>query len=347
MGFFKISMFRSSFLSVMTLSILMLWHPSVMGQRLEAHRNTVDGSYNFWVYSPNIETDSIHADREKLPLLIFLHGASLCGKDLERVRRYGPLHALSMGREIESFIAAPQNPGGAWKPEKINKMLEWVVANYPIDTNRIYVFGMSLGGYGTIDFVGTYPDKVAAAIAMCGGSQLKNFCGLNEVPLWILHGTADRQVPLSQSKRIVSAMERCGSTKRLQFTTLQGVNHGGPARVFYLSTPYEWLFSHRLDTPLRPITPGFSVSPADLKGAYRDLRHGGKKLQVIDNSKQIDIDNKVAASESTGEYYKVKKGDTLGKIARRHGTTVSRLCQLNGIKSTSIIRAGQRLRVRG
>ena len=220
---------------------------------------------------------------------------------------------------------------------------------------------MSLGGYGTFDFVGTYPDKVAAAIAMCGGSQLRDFCGLNEVPLWIIHGTADKQVPISQSQRIINAMERCGSTNRMQFTQLKGSNHGAPARAFYLSGPYEWLLSHRLDTPLRPITPGYSVSPADLKSAYGHLRNGSRKLSVREPAVAAragarDITHAVQKTETSEydgtamdtaqQFYTVRKGDNLGRIAARHHTTVSRLCELNGLKRTSIIRPGQRIQLR-
>lgn len=316
--------------------LLLACLPSAAAQQIEAYRNTVDGGYDFWFYQPDDSS-------QRQPLLVFLHGASLCGNNLEKVRRYGPLHALQMGLEIPSLIVAPQNPGGAWKPERIMRTIQWVEHHYPVDTNRIYVFGMSLGGYGTIDLVGTYPDRIAAAIAMCGGSQLHDFCGLTEVPLWILHGTADRDVPISQSTRIIEAMKRCGDTQRLLFTRLEGVNHGGPARAFYLTTTYEWLFSHRLDTPLRPITPGYAITPADLKGAYGKLRRGNVQLKVKE-SDATPGDNRTS-EKGKQHYYTVKKGDTLGRIARKQKTSIEKLCQLNGLKRTSIIRPGQRLRL--
>lgn len=307
-------------------------------QTLTAHKKVVPGGYDFWVYTA-YDTAS-----EPQPLILFLHGASLCGNNLERVRRYGPLQALQMGLEIPAIVVAPQNPGDAWRPGKILQVVEWVERHYPIDTNRIYVFGMSLGGYGTIDFTGTYPDKVAAAIAMCGGGQLRDFCGLNEVPLWIIHGTADRQVPLHQSQRIVDAMEQCGDTPRLQFTRLEGSNHGAPARAFYLASTYEWLLSHRLDTPGRPMTPGYNVSPNDLRGAYKHLHRSNSRIEVTKTPHSTET----AIPDTTGDatYYTVRKGDTLGRIARQHHTTVARLCELNGLKQNSIIRPKQRIRVR-
>ena len=316
------------------------------GQELEAYHNTVEGGYNFWVYTP---PEKVMQQNKLQPLVIFLHGHSLCGKNLDKVRRYGPLHAIQMGREINAIVLAPQNSGGAWKPEKIFKDLEFVKNNYPIDTNRIYVFGMSLGGYGTIDFVSAYPDHIAAAIAMCGGGNPKSYCGLNEVPLWIMHGTADRDVPVSQSQKVINQMERCGDTPRLLFTKLPGVTHGGLAKAFYISMPYEWLLSHRLDTPDRPVTKGYEITPSDLKNAYSDLHRNVPPLKVVQHNQKASTANKESVVDvtSTGaEYYTIKKGDTLSKIAVRHHTTVAKLCKLNNLKSTSIIRDGKRIRIK-
>jgi predicted peptidase len=71
-------------------------------------------------------------------------------------------------------------------------VFDWVKRNYPCDTTRVYVLGMSLGGYGTMDVCGTYPDRIAAGMALCGGTTLKDVSGLGELPFWIIHGTADR-----------------------------------------------------------------------------------------------------------------------------------------------------------
>ena len=76
----------------------------------------------------------------------------------------------------------PWNPVGTWNPKKIMDMLDWVKANYPCDTTRVYVLGMSLGGYGTMDVCGTYPDRIAAGMALCGGTSLKDVSGLGKLP---------------------------------------------------------------------------------------------------------------------------------------------------------------------
>ncbi|MCR4852987.1 MAG: phospholipase, partial [Prevotella sp.] len=129
------------------------------------HKGVKNGGYPFWISLP----DDYLSHQDSLPVVFFLHGASLCGKNLSRVKTYGTLAAIDMGRNIPAIVVAPQNPGGAWSPKKLDDILEWTKTHYRVDTTRVSVLGMSLGGYGTMDFAGTYPHKIAAAMALCGG----------------------------------------------------------------------------------------------------------------------------------------------------------------------------------
>ncbi|MBR1935738.1 MAG: dienelactone hydrolase family protein [Muribaculaceae bacterium] len=236
--------------------------------RLEGKRSIASGGYNFWLYTP----DGYDANAgEAYPLIISLHGASLCGHNLQRVLRYGPLDAVSKGMRIPAVIIAPQNPGGAWNPSKINDLLEWTASNYNVDRERVYVLGMSLGGYGTMDFAGSYPDKVAAAMALCGGCSLKDQQGLGDVPLWIIHGTADRAVGISQSKSVVKKLESAGNDNRLRYDWLPGASHGALARVFYLKDTYTWLFSHSLSDRSRSVNRDLTITNSSLTNVYRSI----------------------------------------------------------------------------
>lgn len=234
----------------------------------EAKRNVPDGGYNFWIYTPS----DYESDAHPLPLMIFLHGASLCGNNLDRVRRYGVLDAIERGKRIPMLVVAPQNPGGAWNPAKLNDMLQWVEANYRVDTTRVYVLGMSLGGYGTMDFVGTYPEKVAAAMALCGGCSLKDVSGLGQVPLWIMHGTADRAVSVQQSKRVVSQLEQSGNNKLLRYFWVKGASHGTLARLFYMQKTYDWLVGHSTKDNPRDADRSFTIDESDIRQSYREMR---------------------------------------------------------------------------
>lgn len=246
------------------------------------HHNVVKDSYNFWVSVP----DTYDEKAGDMPVVLFLHGASLCGNDLNRVRKYGCLDAISMGRDINAIIIAPQNPGGAWNSVKVLNILNWVTRQYAVDTNRIYLIGMSLGGFGTIEFLANHGEKIAASMELCGGTIRKDLCKLNQVPLWIIHGTADRAVPVSRAQEIYESMKKCGSTDLLRLDKWAGVNHGDLARLFYLKETYQWLFSHsKADNP-RQVNKDIQLKSSDMKDAYKDINRGSNVITVKNYSRK-------------------------------------------------------------
>ena len=346
------------------LVLLFMALPRAAWSQLISHHGVVSGAYDFWVYVPQ---EGAAKDTTKLPLVLFLHGKSLSGNNLEQVRGYGPLEALKFGRQIDALVLAPQSQGG-WSPSKVLKVLEWTEKHYPVDTNRIYVFGMSMGGYGTIDFTGCYPDKVAAAIAMCGGGTIKNYSGLNRVPLWIIHGTADSAVSYKESQKVVDAMKASGPTDLLRFDLHDGVNHSRLGRVFYMSEPYEWLLKHSLADSVRTVDRTVEITKEGMANAYRSMP-GRRTLKVVEykasrkpkeqvQSKQSQpkdtvpvpvtepkdtVAEPVEAPANPENIYIVRAGDTLAKIAKNTGTTVDSLCEKNNITRRTILRIGMRL----
>lgn len=195
-------------------------------------------SYNFWI---NLPSDSIL--KSNPPILIFLHGRSLSGTDLNKVKTYGVIHEIEKGREIPAIVIAPQVASGAWDPDKLLTLLEYIQKEYDTDTNRVYVCGMSLGGYGTLHFIGKHADKITAGVALCGGGNSKDACNLSEVPLWIQHGTADKPVPVSESRNIVKAIKACNGGKNLIYKEIAGASHGAMESEFRKDAMYNWLFS--------------------------------------------------------------------------------------------------------
>lgn len=264
-------------LLILCMAVCSLQYASAQYDFIRPVKDSIPGGYNFWVYTPL----DYYYSLESTPVIIFLHGQSLCGNNLERVRRYGPLDAIVKGRQIEALVIVPQNPGGSWNPQKINDVLEWTKKNYAMDSTRVYVIGMSLGGYGTLDFVGTYPDKVAAAMALCGGCTLKDKSGLGKVPLWIIHGTADRAVSVKQSQVVVDELQKTGNDTRLRFDWLKGASHGALARILYMNKTYEWLFSHSLLDEGRPVNKDIDIDKSDLSKAYQDMISGAPDPEVV------------------------------------------------------------------
>ena len=209
---------------------------------LRAVKDSIPGGYNFWVYTP---VDYFYS-QEQTPVIIFQHGASLCGRDLSRVRRYGPLDAIVKGRDIDALTIVPQNPGGAWSPKKVMDVFDWVRKHYACD------------------------------------SSLRDVSGLGKLPFWIIHGTADRAVPVKQSKVVVEKLKKSGNDSRLLYDWLPGANHGAPARIFYLKKTYEWLFSHSLVDKDRPVNKSIDIGLGDLRKAYRDVNRNKPAPELID-----------------------------------------------------------------
>jgi predicted peptidase len=222
--------------------VLMICGVGMKGQ-LQQMKDKTD--YPFWLYLPE---DTVL--KSKPPVLIFLHGRSLSGTDLELVKRYGVITEISRGRKIPAIVFAPQvRPGSAWDPDKIIKVLNWVQQNYDTDTNRVYVVGMSLGGYGTLHFAGKYPERVTAAVALCGGGNPSDGCRLAGIPLWIQHGKLDQAVPISESEKMVQAIKNCNGGKYLEYKVYENWGHSQLANVMQTDAMYDWLFKQRKAAP--------------------------------------------------------------------------------------------------
>ena len=183
-------------------------------------------------------------DGEKQPILIFLHGRSLSGNNLERVKRYGVLYAMSRGKEIPAIVVAPQTNNG-WNPDDVMEVIDYVLDNYNADPRRVYVCGMSMGGYGTLDVAGKYPERIAAAVAICGGGTLSYAENLTKVPLWIKHGSADRAVSVNESKKIYNAIKKHNSLADVTLTIIKGGTHGSVERLFHQEDIYRWMLSYK------------------------------------------------------------------------------------------------------
>lgn len=212
---------------------------SILNQDCQAQLKAIKGetAYPFLLNLPEGEATT------KQPILIFLHGRSLSGTNLDRVKRYGVLYAMDKGQEVPGIIIAPQSRGG-WDPDKVMEIVDYVIDHYNADADRVYVCGMSMGGYGTMDVAGKYPDRIAAAVAICGGGSVKYADNLSQVPLWVQHGNRDRAVPMSESKKIVNAIKKADPEADVTLTIIPGGTHGSVENLFHKDEIYNWLFKH-------------------------------------------------------------------------------------------------------
>ncbi|MGV6945312.1 carboxylesterase family protein [Sphingobacterium kyonggiense] len=223
---------RITYLLTLILSFTMMYSQA---QLKAVH---VKSGYSYWVRVPKDVKK-----KEKLPVIVFLHGRSLSGHDLNRVKRYGVLRAIERGKDLDAIVVAPQTSNG-WNPDKVIDVLDDVLKDYPADEHRVYICGMSMGGYGTLDVAGKYPDRFAAAVAICGGGTLSYACNLTQVPLWIQHGSADRAVPASESKKIYNAIKKCDKNADATLTIIPGGTHGSVESLFHGEKIYDFMFKH-------------------------------------------------------------------------------------------------------
>lgn len=223
--------------------------------------------------------------KDLLPLIVFLHGKSLSGDSLEKLYQYGAIAAIKKGKKIPAIVLAPQCPEGeGWNPPKIYRLIQRIKKTYTIDSNRIYITGMSMGGYGTFRFVAKYPDIVAAAAPLCGGGEINTGPSLSKVPLWIMHGARDTEVPIIQSKKMVKAISLCDSTKCL-FTVFPKLGHGELTQCYEMDELYTWLLSHKKENGVSRFIP-----PSALITENKFYKI--KKKAVLQNLEQPNQKNK-------------------------------------------------------
>lgn len=191
-----------------------------------------------------------YSDRpDKLfPLLLCLHGAGERGDDLELVKVHGPLREVEKGRHLPFVIVAPQCPAGeVWDPHTLSALLDEIEERLRIDPERIYVTGLSMGGYGTWALACHQPERFAAIVPICGGGNPVAATRIVHLPIWAVHGDQDEVVPLHQSQIMVERLLAAGA-ERVRFDVLEGCGHDAWSDLYAGDELYEWLLSQRRTT---------------------------------------------------------------------------------------------------
>lgn len=181
----------------------------------------------------------------KHPLLLFLHGGGEGGNDIEQVKRFGPPRLIEDGRRFPFYLLAPQNPRttGFWPVDTVADLLDETVANHPIDETRILLAGMSRGGFAAWCLAMNQPDRFAALLAVCAACSPRVYARwITKLPVWIIHGTADRTVPVSESLQMIEALKSYGNEPRV--TIVDGAGHDVWTQAFNNDATYAWLLGH-------------------------------------------------------------------------------------------------------
>ena len=180
------------------------------------------------------------------PLLLFLHGAGERGDSLAVVAVHGPLKERAAGRDLPFVIVAPQVPTGSrWTVGRVAAALDAAIAQYRIDESRVYLTGLSMGGFGTWEAIMRMPERFAAAVPICGGGLPLGIEAASDVPVWAFHGAMDPVVPIEMSVGMVRTLRNAGGDVR--FTVYPDAGHDSWSEAYASDDLYTWLLSHHLD----------------------------------------------------------------------------------------------------
>lgn len=176
------------------------------------------------------------------PLLIFLHGRGESGHDLSLVEKHGPPMMIKNGYEFPAIVVSPQCPNEEWWfVDRLEATLKEILENNRVDVNRIYLTGLSMGGYGTFSWSIAHPEHFAAIAPICGGGEPEKAEAIKDIPAWVFHGAKDNVVPLIRSEEMVDAMKRTGG--KPQFTVYPEADHDSWSETYANEVFWSWLFS--------------------------------------------------------------------------------------------------------
>lgn len=187
----------------------------------------------------------------RLPLMIFLHGAGERGTDLSLLRKHGPLKKNTISMAKDFIVVAPQCPeGDRWHPDQIEAFLDHLLEKYPVDPERVYVTGVSMGGLGALACGNSFSKRIAAIVAVCPVRLWPIRADrLPTVPLWIFHGAMDGTVPVSDSANNVQQVRAMGG--KVRFTVYPDADHDSWSETFLNPEVYAWLLKHRTTRKIR------------------------------------------------------------------------------------------------
>lgn len=182
------------------------------------------------------------------PLVLFLHGAGERGDDNAAQLKHGAREFATDASlaKYPAIVVAPQCPKGSFwtKQSSLTRgLLEEIQKTYRVDNSRLYVTGLSMGGFGTWDLITGTPDLFAAAAPVCGGGDEKLAGKIVNLPLWVFHGESDNVVKPEQSRKMIAAIEKAGGKPK--YTEYPGVGHDSWTQTYANPEFMEWLFKQK------------------------------------------------------------------------------------------------------
>jgi predicted peptidase len=190
---------------------------------------------------------------KRWPLILFLHGAGERGTNLARVKVHGPPKIVQAQPDFPFVVVSPQCPTGQrWESDVLLALLDDVMKKHRIDRNRVYLTGLSMGGFGTWNLGLSHPERFAAIAPICGGgdplvlllADPRKSRALKSLPVWAFHGARDAVVKVGESERMVDAMRQMGATE-VKLTVYPEAEHDSWTETYNNPALYDWFLSHK------------------------------------------------------------------------------------------------------
>lgn len=185
-----------------------------------------------------------------MPLILFLHGSGETGTDGQKPVKAGIGNAIKKQEKTFPFIVIfPQSQKRTWKADSADAqraldILAEVRKEYKVDPKRIYLTGLSMGGFGTWSLAAKYPDRWAAIVPICGGGDPKDAAKIKDIPCWCFHGDADKAVIVEKSREMIEVLKAAGGKPK--YTEYPGVGHNSWDKAYGTKELYEWLLKQEL-----------------------------------------------------------------------------------------------------
>jgi predicted peptidase len=180
------------------------------------------------------------------PMIIFLHGMGERGSDLNLVKKHGPPKIVEKQKDFPFIVLSPQCPSDKFWDQQVEvliNLIDEITEKYNVDIDRIYLTGLSLGGFGTWTLSAAAPERFAAISPICGGAEKFLAQQIKNIPVWIFHGARDDIVPVRRSQEMADALKACGGD--VKFTIYPDAGHDSWTQTYDNPQLYDWFLKHR------------------------------------------------------------------------------------------------------
>jgi predicted peptidase len=209
------------------------------GQKACELERTIKVTMKYLLYLPKD-----YQQKPSWPLLLFLHGSGERGDDLQLVAKHGPPKLIAAGQQFPFIVVSPQCPNSrSWEPYELTALLDEIVERYKVDQDRIYLTGLSMGGFGTWALAVHTPGRFAALVPICGGGEPMRTRRIAQIPAWVFHGAKDPTVPLEMAQKMVEALKKYGGEPK--FTIYPEAAHDSWTETYANPQLYEWLLQQK------------------------------------------------------------------------------------------------------